>query len=71
VSGWKCAANLVAGHPRRRLVRQFVGISQSKVDDLRRILRKAANTFDQKAMYLSVKGIVEFIAATTDDGFLA
>ena len=50
--------------------RYLLAIPESKVDDLRRILRKAANTFDQKAMYLSVKGIVEFIAATTDDGFL-
>jgi hypothetical protein len=29
-----------------------------------------ANTFDQKAIYLSVKGDVEFITASESDGFL-
>jgi hypothetical protein len=50
--------------------RYLLAIPESKVDDLRQLLRQAANTFDQKAMYLAVKGEVEFIAATEADGFL-
>ena len=48
----------------------LVAIPEAKIDVLRQILRKAANTFDQKAMYLSVQGVVEFIAATETDGYL-
>ncbi len=50
--------------------RYLLAIPESKVDDLRLLLRKAANTFDQLAMYLSVKGYVEFVNATESDGFL-
>jgi hypothetical protein len=50
--------------------RYLLAIAEAKVDDLRQLLRKAANTFDQKAMYLSVKGDVEFVSATESDGFL-
>lgn len=50
--------------------RYLLAIPANKVDDLRQILRKAANTFDQLAMYLSVKGDVEFITPSESDGFL-
>jgi len=50
--------------------RYLLAIPESKVDDLRFLLRKAANTFDQEAMYLSVKGYVEFVSASESDGFL-
>ena len=50
--------------------RYLLAIPAQKVDDLRQILRKAANTFDHLAMYLSVKGDVEFITPTESDGFL-
>jgi len=50
--------------------RYLLAIPETKVDDLRLLLRKAANTFDQKAMYLSVKGNVEFVSATESDGYL-
>jgi hypothetical protein len=50
--------------------RYLLAIPEAKVDDLRLLLRRAANTFDQKAMYLSVKGEVEFVIATEADGYL-
>ena len=50
--------------------RYLLAIPETKIDDLRQLLRKAANTFDQKAMYLAVKGDVEFVTATEADGFL-
>lgn len=50
--------------------RYILALPESKVDDLRRLLRMAANTFDQQAMYLSVAGVVEFVVASDDDGFL-
>jgi hypothetical protein len=50
--------------------RYLLAIPEAKVDDLRLLLRKAANTFDQKAMYLAVKGYVEFVTATEADGYL-
>jgi hypothetical protein len=50
--------------------RYTVAISRSKLDDLRRLLRRAANTFDQKAIYLSVAGEVEFVIPSPEDGML-
>jgi hypothetical protein len=50
--------------------RYLLAIPEAKVDDLRVLLRKAAKTFDQKAIYLAVKGDVEFVTATESDGFL-
>jgi hypothetical protein len=50
--------------------RYLLAISPSRVEELRQLLRRAANTFDQKAIYLSVKGDVEFITAGESDGFL-
>ena len=50
--------------------RYLLAIPEGKVDELRLLLRKAANTFDQEAMYLSVRGYVEFVSATESDGYL-
>lgn len=50
--------------------RYLLAIPETKLDDLRQLLRKAANTFDQKAMYLAVKGDVEFVTASDADGYL-
>ena len=50
--------------------RYLLAIPEAKIDDLRALLRKAANTFDQMAMYLAVKGDVEFVSGTAADGFL-
>jgi hypothetical protein len=50
--------------------RYTVAIPRSRLDDLRQLLRKAANTFDQKAIYLSVAGEVEFVTPKPEDGLL-
>ena len=50
--------------------RYTIAISRSKLEELRRLLRRAANTFDQKAIYLSVAGEVEFVTPRPDDGTL-
>ncbi len=50
--------------------RYLLAIPASSVEELRQLLRRAANTFDQKAIYLSVKGDVEFVEAVESDGFL-
>jgi hypothetical protein len=50
--------------------RYTVAIPRSRLDDLRQLLRRAANTFDQKAIYLSVAGEVEFVTPRPEDGML-
>jgi hypothetical protein len=50
--------------------RYTVAIPEAKVEALRGLLRKAANTFDQKCLYLSVAGTVEFVTAKRQDGYL-
>jgi hypothetical protein len=50
--------------------RYVVAIPPSRLHDLRSLLRRAANTFVQKAIYLSVAGRVEFVTARPADGFL-
>lgn len=50
--------------------RYVVAVPRDRLDELRSILRRAANTFDQEAIYLSVAGIVEFVTSTEADGFL-
>jgi hypothetical protein len=50
--------------------RYLLAIPADKVGDLRALLRRAANTFDQLAIYLSVKGDVEFVTASDADGYL-
>ena len=50
--------------------RYFAAVPRARLDELRSVLRRAANTFDQQAIYLSVAGIVEFVTSTEADGFL-
>jgi hypothetical protein len=50
--------------------RYLLAIPETKVHDLRQLLRKAVNTFDQKAVYLAVRGYVEFVTAAETDGYL-
>lgn len=50
--------------------RYLLAIPETKIEDLRGLLRRSANTFDQKAMYLAVKGYVEFVTAAETDGYL-
>jgi len=61
------AAKKVVGDVSRRYV---VAIPRTKLEDLRQLLRKAANTVDQKAIYLSVAGEVEFVTPRSEDGML-
>ena len=50
--------------------RYVVAVPRGRLPDLRRILRRAANTFDQEAVYLSIAGVVEFVSAVEEDGHL-
>ena len=51
--------------------RQYkVALPLSRIDELRGVLRKAANTFDQEAIFLVVKGEVEFVSGKPEDGAL-
>lgn len=47
-----------------------MAIPESRVEDLRVLLRKAGNSFDQQAMYLEVAGFAEFLQVRLEDGFL-
>ncbi len=50
--------------------RYTVSLPEDRVDNLRTLLRKVANTFDQQVIYLSVRGYVEFIEPGPADGVL-
>jgi hypothetical protein len=50
--------------------RYVVAVPRARLDELRSVLRRAANTFDQESIYLTVAGIVEFVSGTEADGFL-
>lgn len=47
-----------------------VALPQSELARLRAVLRAAARSFDQEAIFLAVRGEVEFVTATKADGFL-
>ena len=47
-----------------------VDVLHSRVDDLRALLRKAANSFDQRAIRLVVGITPEYVTATDRDGYL-
>lgn len=48
----------------------WIALPAEKLEDLRAMLCRAANTFDQRAIYLSVAGRVEFIEARSEAGVL-
>jgi hypothetical protein len=50
--------------------RYILAIPEARVGDLRMLLRMAAHTFDQQAIYLCVAGRVEFVIPADGDGFL-
>ena len=50
--------------------RYIAAVPRRRLDDLRRLLRQAANTFDQDEIYLSVAGLVEFLGPSPEDGSL-
>lgn len=47
-----------------------VAVPEERIDELRSLLRRAGNSFDQRAVYLAVAGYVEFLKATPKGGFL-
>ncbi len=47
-----------------------VAVPEEKIDELRMLLRRAGNSFDQRAIYLAVAGYAEFLEARPEDGFL-
>lgn len=46
-----------------------VAIPQDRVDELRRVLRRAGNSFDQREVYLAVAGYAELLKVKPEDGF--
>jgi hypothetical protein len=47
-----------------------VAIPAGRVDELRALLRRAGNSFDQRVMYLEVAGYAELLEVQPEDGFL-
>jgi len=47
-----------------------VAIPAERVDDLRALVRRAGNSFDQRVMYLEVAGYAELLEVRPEDGFL-
>lgn len=50
--------------------RYTVAVPEHQVETLRSLLRKVGNSFDQRAIYLEVKGVVEIVEIRPEDGFL-
>jgi hypothetical protein len=48
-------------------IKHVVAVAESRMDELRRLLSESCDRFQQKCIYLSVAGKVEFIEAPTDD----
>ena len=66
--GWLPDGNDKAIEDESRLYR--VSVPENELDELRALLRQAANSFDQQAIYLSVRGYVEFLVPKMEDGFI-
>jgi hypothetical protein len=47
-----------------------VAIPADRVDELRALLRRAGNSFDQQVMYLEVRGYAELLEVRPEDGSL-
>jgi hypothetical protein len=50
--------------------RYTVAVPAERVDELRALLRRAGNSFDQRVIYLEVGGYAELLEVRPDDGFL-
>ena len=59
-----------SGMTRDESRKYWIALPAEKVEDLRAMLRRAANTFDQRAIYLSVAGHVEFVEGRPEAGAL-
>jgi len=47
-----------------------VAVPADRVDELRALLRRAGNSFDQRVMYREVAGYAELLEVRAEDGFL-
>jgi len=57
--------------PVEDLSRKYVAaVPQERIDELRALLRRVGNSFDQRVMYLEVAGYAEFLEVQPEDGFL-
>jgi len=57
--------------PVEDLSREYtVAVPADRVDDLRALLRRVGNSFDQRTMYLEVAGRAELLEVRPEDGFL-
>lgn len=50
--------------------RYSIAIPEDRVDELRALLRRVGNSFDQRVMYLEVAGYAELLEVNPDDGVL-
>ncbi len=50
--------------------RYYLAIPRGRIDELRAVLKRACNTFDQEAIYLSVGGSAGLVRGKPEDGFL-
>jgi hypothetical protein len=66
--GWLPEGGIEAIEDESRLYK--VSVPEDQLDELRKLLRKAANSFDQQVLYLSVRGFVEYLEPRPEDGFL-
>jgi len=71
IEWWKKAPDPSAASPVEDLSRKYtVALPADRLDDLRALLRRAGNSFDQRVMYLEVAGYAEFLQVRPEDGFL-
>jgi len=74
VPGARCPARGALKRARSRSRTRAVSIPFAvpahRVDEVRALLRRAGNSFDQRVMYLEVGGYAEFLEVRPEDGFL-
>lgn len=57
--------------PVRDLNRRYtVAVAKERLDEVRALLRRVGNSFDQRVMYFEVAGYVELLEVRPEDGFL-
>jgi hypothetical protein len=50
--------------------RYTVAVAADQVDELRAVLRRVGNSFDQQVIYVEVAGYAELLEVRAEDGFL-
>jgi hypothetical protein len=50
--------------------RYTMAVAADQLDELRAVLRRAGNSFDQRIIYLEVAGYAELLEVRAEDGFL-